>query len=112
VRNLPAPVTETLDRFRTLLEQRFGARLGEFRLFGSWARGDANEDSDVDVLVVVAGLTSAERQEVYELAYTADAPNEWLVLLSPLVYSKEQAVCMREGGRRLFRDIDQQGVAL
>lgn len=32
MRNLPAPVTEALDRLRALLAQRFGARLCEFRL--------------------------------------------------------------------------------
>jgi predicted nucleotidyltransferase len=112
MQNLSAAVAATLERFRTLLEQRFGTRLCEIRLFGSWARSEADEDSDVDALVVVDGLTTEERQVVYELAYTADAANEWLVLLSPLVYSQEQAQRMRDGGRRLFRDIDQQGVAL
>jgi hypothetical protein len=46
------------------------------------------------------------------LAYDADAVNEWLVALSPLVYSTEQAARMRRGGRRLFRDIDAEGVEL
>lgn len=34
--------------------------LVEVRLFGSFARGEAHEDSDVDVLVLVQGLTDLE----------------------------------------------------
>jgi len=112
MRNLPATVKATLDRFRSSLEQRFGSRLHELRLFGSWARGEADEESDVDVLVTIDDLSHSERNELYELAYCSDLPNEWLVLLSPLAYSTEQAARMRASGRRLFREIDQQGVEL
>jgi predicted nucleotidyltransferase len=84
----------------------------EFKLFGSWARGQANQESDVDVFVSIAGLTDTERREVLELGYRADAPNDWLVLLSPLAYSTEQAARMRANGRRLFRDIDAEGIPL
>jgi hypothetical protein len=37
------------------------------------------------------------------------AGDDW-VGLSPLVYSTEQARRMRDGGRRLFRDIDGEGL--
>jgi predicted nucleotidyltransferase len=112
MRRLPAAITATLGRFRESLERRFGSRLREVRLFGSWARGEAGEESDVDVLVTIDDLSAAERHEVYDLAYRADLVNDWLVLLSPLPYSTEQAATMRAGGRRLIREIDEQGVAL
>ena len=41
--------TEILDRLRRELEREFGVK--RLALFGSWARGDQREDSDVDVLV-------------------------------------------------------------
>ena len=44
--------TEILDRLRRArpeLEREFGVQ--RLALFGSWARGDQREDSDVDVLV-------------------------------------------------------------
>jgi predicted nucleotidyltransferase len=111
VRISPA-VSATLARYAQLLQARFGDRLRELRLFGSWARGEATEDSDVDVMVAIGGLSEAERSEALGLAYDADVANEWPVALSPLVYSTEQAGRMRSGGRRLFRDIDAQGFEL
>jgi predicted nucleotidyltransferase len=42
-------ILERLKRARPELEREFGIR--RLALFGSWARGDQREDSDVDVLV-------------------------------------------------------------
>lgn len=44
-----------LAELRTQLEQLYGVRLLALLLFGSQARGDAHPDSDIDVLVVLAG---------------------------------------------------------
>jgi predicted nucleotidyltransferase len=42
----------TLREQRVLLSRRYP--IERMALFGSWARGDAREDSDIDVLVEVA----------------------------------------------------------
>jgi hypothetical protein len=44
-------ILQTLHEQRTELQRRYPIR--RLALFGSWARGDAREDSDVDVLVEV-----------------------------------------------------------
>lgn len=45
-----------LPTLRARLEALYGARLVRVVLFGSYARGDATPDSDVDVLVVLRGV--------------------------------------------------------
>jgi uncharacterized protein len=56
-------MTETIQRViteaRALLEREYGDRLAEVILYGSQARGDAVEGSDVDLLVVLRGEVSA-----------------------------------------------------
>jgi len=46
----------------------FGERFVELALFGSWARGEAREDSDVDVFVVLRDAGGmAVRSKVYSV---------------------------------------------
>ena len=48
--------SQDLDRYVDLLRERFGSELASVVLFGSWARGTARPESDLDVLVVARGL--------------------------------------------------------
>lgn len=108
---LSPAVSAALARFREALARRFGSRLREVVLFGSHARGEAHEESDVDVLVVVDDLTEPERTEVIDMSYYAeDREADAWVGLSPLPLSTTQAAEQRASGRLLFRDIEREGV--
>jgi len=88
----------------------FGERLRELRLFGSYSRGEADEDSDVDVLVLVDGLTDLEIGLVAgEATYTMI---ETGVPLSPLPMSTERLEQLRRGERLLAKDLDTEGIPL
>lgn len=52
---MDAKLREILKEFRTEVKRLYGKRLKSVILFGSWARGDATEESDVDLLVVLEG---------------------------------------------------------
>lgn len=97
---------ETLSAFAVALRERFGARLRSSRLYGSRARGEGRDDSDLDVFVSVEGLTRGERGEVIDLA--ADLGVESGLVLSPLVVD---AGAWRED-LPLARAIALEGVAL
>jgi predicted nucleotidyltransferase len=109
---VPPTIALALERFGGAVRARFAGRVQQIVLFGSFARGDAHEESDVDVLVVIDDLTDQERVRVIGLAYEVDSLLDDFVGLSALVYSTEQAARMRTGGRRLFRDIDSEGLSL
>lgn len=46
-----------LRRFRSTLDEAYGARIERVVLFGSRARGDAGADSDYDIALFLTGLT-------------------------------------------------------
>ena len=48
-------IREILKEFREEIEKLYRKRLKSIILYGSWARGDATEESDIDVLVVLEG---------------------------------------------------------
>ncbi len=48
-----APLDTVLAEFRARIEALYGPRLDRLILFGSQARGDADAESDIDVMVVL-----------------------------------------------------------
>jgi uncharacterized protein len=60
---------EAAHDYAERLRARFGSRALWVRLYGSHARGDASERSDVDVLAVVRDLTWREKVEAIGLAF-------------------------------------------
>ena len=58
-----------LNAFKELVSKR--AKIHEIRIFGSRARGDANEQSDMDVLVVVDRLDHATEKYISDCAWEA-----------------------------------------
>jgi uncharacterized protein len=49
------PVRNALSDAHACLRRHYGERLSRVVLYGSYARGDARPESDVDVLVVLKG---------------------------------------------------------
>jgi uncharacterized protein len=86
----------------------FGARVGKLVLFGSQARGEATEDSDVDLLGVVDQLTSADGRVVD--AIVGDILTAMDVLISPLLLSAERFDELRARERVLIAEIDREGI--
>jgi predicted nucleotidyltransferase len=48
-------VRETIREFKQEIKNLYGPRLKDVILYGSWARGDATEASDIDLLIVLEG---------------------------------------------------------
>ncbi len=59
-----------LLRFRRELGTLLGPRLRDLRLFGSKARGDDRDESDIDVLVLIDRKDWATRTEIVDLAHS------------------------------------------
>ena len=108
---LPPLVRDNLDAFVTGLRTRFGPRLVSVRLFGSYARGQAHEDSDVDCLVLLDRVAVADDRAVTDLA----ADLTWQiggVVISPLIMSATAFEAWKARERRTPLDIEREGVAL
>jgi predicted nucleotidyltransferase len=108
---LPRAVAETVAVFVDRLRGRFGSRLRDVRLFGSHARSEAGEDSDVDLLVLVDGATREEENEVTDLA----ADLGWQlhgVALSPLMMSTAEFDAWVARERIIPLTIVREGISL
>ncbi|MBX3226184.1 MAG: nucleotidyltransferase domain-containing protein [Labilithrix sp.] len=107
---IPDSLRGPLEQYRELLRGMFGERLRDVRLFGSYARGEAHEDSDVDVLVVIDGLTPAEHWRTAG-AETPIALASGL-MIAPLILATEKLDELRRSERLLAKDLDAEGISL
>lgn len=103
-------IGETLAVLKSRLRELLKGSLVRLVLFGSRARGDYEESSDVDVALIVRGLSRPLKdrilKEVAGIELEHDQP------LSVLVLSEEEFDRLRERERRIARDILEEGVPL
>ncbi|MBN1889370.1 MAG: nucleotidyltransferase domain-containing protein [Thermoflexales bacterium] len=99
-----------LDAFITRLCEQYAEQLERVVLFGSKARGDADAESDLDVLVVLRDGDWRFRDAV---ALTAFEPMlEHGVILSPLVVDVTEYSWWQEHNAPIYRHIRTDGVDL
>lgn len=104
---MPPHLRPCLLAFREALVGVFGARIDDVVLFGSFARGEAREDSDVDVLVLVKELSQAEAGVVATIALEQGLAHG--VALAPLPMSTERFRELAAARRALAREIERDG---
>jgi predicted nucleotidyltransferase len=100
-----------LASYRRLLEQHLGNRLVQLTLFGSYARGEARAESDVDVAVIIDQITKpADRMLPAELA--ADVMLQWDICISPLVLSVSELEFLRQREDLLAENLEREGISV
>lgn len=97
-----------LERFASTVRGRLGESVIDIRLFGSHARSNAHEDSDVDIAVVLLEAGWEVRREIIDLG--ADVGLEYDFLFSPTVFDRATYERWRAQDRRLVRDIEGKGI--
>ncbi len=101
---------KVLDEFVRHVRERYGDRIERLIVFGSYARGDYGEDSDIDVLVVVKDRDLDIEKDISGVSF--DLLLKYSVDISLKVYSVEEF----ERGRRLatpfMREVERYGEAI
>ena len=97
---------QILPRFIDAARDILRERLVRVVLFGSRARGDSDEDSDVDLLVLTRGHTSEQERAVIDAATLLSLESD--LLLSPLVREEEWL----QSDAPIVREIHREGVPL
>jgi len=101
---------QAASRFASILRDRYPDALVDVRLFGSCARGEMREDSDVDVAVVLRVVDGRTKRDVIDLASSIGLEHD--VLLSPTVLDRETFQRWRAQERLLVMDIQREGMPL
>jgi predicted nucleotidyltransferase len=102
--------TAALKELKVSLKRLLGDLLVRFVLYGSRARGDYEAESDIDVAIIVKGLTRELKNQI--LDKVAEIEFEYLTPLSTLVLSEEEFELLKKRERRIALDIEREGIPL
>jgi len=105
-----AIVPGMLSELKEILHNLPGCEKARMLLYGSRARGDFHEHADIDVAIIVEGLTGPLKRRILDLV--ADKELQYLTPLSVLVLSKADFELLRERERRIALDIEKEGIPL
>ena len=109
LRHLTDRERAVLNEFLSKVLEQHGSDVELIRLFGSKVRGDFDEESDIDVLVVV----NKDGQLWDDLvALEVDLMLKYNVVISSLIMSKENYEWHRRYRAPLYRSIEREGVDL
>lgn len=97
-----------LETFKTLLLKR--VKVHTLALFGSRARGDADPDSDMDVLVVVEKVDRTVEDYISDCAWEASFAQGIVVV--PVVFSQDEWENGLERHSLLAKAIRTEGITL
>jgi predicted nucleotidyltransferase len=107
--NLNAPLQSLVNELHNYLQALYGARLCQVMLFGSHARGEARKDSDVDILVVLAGEVNAGLEVTKVSQYLADLSLRYDTVVN-CFFMDETRFNHRQGP--LLRNIRREGIPI
>lgn len=102
-------VTTIVNQFKTGTKTLYGEKLKAIILYGSWARGEATSESDIDLLVVLQGEIIPGREIDRMLDLITDLNLEYAVLLSVLPMSENEYIGVNSP---LLLNIRREGVAI
>jgi uncharacterized protein len=98
-----------LPELRAYLEREYGDRLAQVILFGSQARGDAQPDSDIDVLVVLHGTVNAGTEIERTSEFIAALCLDNNILISRIFTSSSR---FDTENPPLFKNVRREGIVL
>lgn len=99
---------QALEEFKDRVLRVLSGRIELIQLFGSKARGDYEDGSDLDVLLVLREASDDDDDVVSDLAF--DVLLEHSVFISPLVLSEEKHKELARHPFSVVRDIEKDGV--
>ena len=109
---MPKIVNEKIQEFVKEIQQLLGARVKKIILYGSYARGDYNKQSDVDIMILT-DLSFEEiedyRDKISDIAYDIELNTG--IILSPIIKNIEKYNA-RVNFVPFYKNIQEEGVVL
>ena len=110
LRHLTIAERRALRAFIAALRKQYSSQVVDVRLFGSKARGEGGPESDLDLLVVVAGDERQMGADIARLGSRIDL--KYGVVLSDITMSVERFEWHRRHQAPLYKNLMREGIEL
>ena len=107
---LQAEYKNVLEDFKKRLLKELGGRIDSIILYGSVARGEATEDSDIDILVI--GRDKNDWKKVSEVAYEIDFENEFRTFITTIFLTRDEFKRGIKAGSPFIYNVIKEGVVI
>lgn len=102
-------IEKTLKELTATLSEELKGFVNSIVLYGSVARNQATEDSDIDIMVVMPDNMEAYRK-VSRISYSIDLKNS--TVTSAICFTPEELTTLVEDGSPFIEDVLTEGVIL
>lgn len=84
-KKIPQTIKTILAEAKRRLEQIYGDKLKDIILYGSYARGDFTEGSDIDIIILLEEMKEpiAERRKYFDAIWELDLKYDTLISIIP-----------------------------
>lgn len=107
---MPNSVELVAAEFKRELRSLYGDQLASLVLFGSYARGDYQPESDMDFAVVLKNPATRPAAEIFRLApLSAELSLKYGVVVSVLAVSEQK---LNTSGQGVYESIRKEGIRL
>jgi predicted nucleotidyltransferase len=99
-----------IEEFVKRVKEKYGDRIKKIIVFGSYARGEAKEDSDIDVLVITTGRRFEMQKDLSEIV--VDILLKTGIYISAKALSIEEYNFMKKINTGFYQNIAREGVTI
>ncbi len=104
------PLENILSDFKQAMSHIYGDQLASVILYGSYARGDYNADSDIDLAVVLQTERVERWREIERVApVTVELSEKYDCLIAPVVLEAKRLI---SSSNLFIQTVQQEGIAL
>lgn len=110
IKRLLSNEKEALDSFSKSIKEQLGDNLLEVKFYGSKVRGTADQESDIDVFILVKVKDISTHNLIIEAALNTDL--RYNVNISPVIFSQEQYEKNSRCRTQFIQNLEREGVLL
>lgn len=103
-------IKDILESIQKGLSKKFKNNFKSLILYGSWAKGNANSESDIDLLALFSKVGKQTSKSIYDIARSADSERSITIVPTSLKdFQREKLplyTAAKREGRLIYGDID------